>query len=411
MPPLAPITILLLAALSASAALPDGNPEQAGLSPERLRRIHDTMQRHIAAHNIQGAVTLVARRGRIVHAEAHGFADAEAKKTMARNSLFRIWSMTKPVIAVATLMMVEEGKVRLNDPVSKFIPAFKNQSVAAEPVRAGSPTLHAAPAKREITVQDLLTHVSGLASGPLSSAEAAKIKGFYEGALATSIPRLGATPLEFQPGSRWAYSAGAGFDTLGHIVELASGQPLDRFLATRLFQPLGMRDTTFHPGPDLIPRLATTYHRDQGAITRLPADARMLRLYGPNYHGGAGGLYSTADDYATFAQMLLHGGQGNGQRILSPRTVEWMASAFVPDTFPGRAPGRAFGLSVQVITNPVAAGWRVSPGAYGWDGAFGTHFWIDPKEQLVGVLMIQVDNTDRQLDRDFEAAVFQAIID
>jgi CubicO group peptidase (beta-lactamase class C family) len=356
-------------------------------------------------------VTLVARRGRIVHAEAHGFADAEAKKTMARNSLFRIWSMTKPVIAVATLMMVEEGKVRLNDPVSKFIPAFKNQSVAAEPVRAGSPTLHAAPAKREITVQDLLTHVSGLASGPLSSAEAAKIKGFYEGALATSIPQLGATPLEFQPGSRWAYSAGAGFDTLGHIVELTSGQPLDRFLATRLFQPLGMRDTTFHPGPDLIPRLATTYHRDQGAITRLPADARMLRLYGPNYHGGAGGLYSTADDYATFAQMLLNGGQGNGQRILSPRTVEWMASAFVPDTFPGRAPGRAFGLSVQVITNPVAAGWRVSPGAYGWDGAFGTHFWIDPKEQLVGVLMIQVDNTDRQLDRDFEAAVFQAIID
>jgi CubicO group peptidase (beta-lactamase class C family) len=411
MRPVSAIASLLLVSLAAPAAVPEGRPEQAGISTERLRSIRETMDRHIAAHNIQGAVTLVARRGRVVHAEAHGFADAEAKKPMARNTVFRIWSMTKPVIAVATLIMVEEGKVRLNDPVSKFIPAFQGQSVAAEPVRPGASTLHAAPARREITVQDLLTHVSGLASGPLSNAEAAKIKGFYEGALATSIPQLGATPLEFQPGSRWAYSAGAAFDTLGHIVELSSGQPLDQFLATRLFQPLGMHDTTFHPAPALTPRIAATYHRDKGAITRLPANARMLRLYGPNYHGGAGGLYSTADDYATFAQMLLNGGEWNGQRILSPRTVDWMASAFVPDTFPGRAPGRAFGLSVQVITNPVAAGWRVSPGAYGWDGAFGTHFWIDPKEKIVGVLMIQVDNTDRQLDRDFEAAVFQAIID
>ncbi len=214
---------------------------------------------------------------------------------------------------------------------------------------------------------------------PLEQRRASKIKGFDEGALATSIPQLGATPLAFQPGSRWVYSAGAAFDTLGYIVEIASGQPLDRFLASRLFQPLGMQDNTFHPGPALNPRIAATYHCDKGAITRLPTDARMLRLYGPNYHGGAGGLYSTADEYATFAQMRLNGCEWNGQRILSPRTVDWMASAFDPDTFPGRA--------------------------------FGTYFWIDPKEKIGGVLMIQVDNTDRQLDRDFEAAVFQAIID
>lgn len=409
---LIPITALLVA-----AAVPEGKPEQVGLSADRLHRIRETMQRHIAAHNIAGAVTLVARKGRVAHVETHGHMDVEANKAMSRDAIFRIWSMSKPVTGVAILMLVEEGKVRLNDPVSRFIPEFKGMAVAAEQVRSGSsvsngrPDFYTTAANREITIQDLLTHVSGLASGPLSSREAGKIPNYYKSTLAKSIPQLGATPLEFQPGSRWAYSAGAAFDTLGRVVEIASGLSFDQFLKQRLFDPLGMKDTSFHPTSEQARRIVTTYHRAGNAVTRLDAKANMLNLYGPEYNAGAGGLYSTADDYAVFAQMLLNGGEWNGKRLLSPRTVEWMASAFVPDTLPGRAPGRGFGLSVQVVTDPVRAGYHVSKGSYGWDGAFGTHFWIDPKEKIVGIMMIQIDNTDRQLDRDFENAVFQAIVE
>ncbi len=389
-------------------SLPEAPPERVGLSSERLGRIRETMARHMAEHNIAGAVTLVARRGQVAHVEAHGMMDVEAKKPMNRNTLFRIWSMTKPVAGVAILMLMEEGKVRLNDPVSRFIPEFREMKVAVARERA---PFYTVPAVREVQVQDLMTHVSGLASGPMSNAEAAKIPRAYAGTLSDSIPKLGATPLEFQPGSRWAYSAGAAFDTLGRIVEVASGISFDRFLRERLFDPLGMKETTFHPTEEQKKRLAATYHRAGNAMTRLDAGSRMLNLYGDGYAAGAGGLYSTVDEYAAFAQMLLNGGMGNGKRLLSPKTVELMASVIVPDTMPGRQPGRAFGLSVQVISDPVAAGWRVSKGTYGWDGAFGTHFWIDPVEKIVGVMMIQTDNTTRQLDRDFENAVFQAIVE
>jgi CubicO group peptidase (beta-lactamase class C family) len=172
-----------------------------------------------------------------------------------------------------------------------------------------------------------------------------------------------------------------------------------------------MKETTFHPTAEQLARVAKTYHRDGAKMTALTEKNRMLNLYGKEYESGGGGLYSTAADYALFAQMLADGGQGNGKRLLSPKTVEMMASAFVPDTMPGRQPGRAFGLSVIVINDPVAAGYRVGKGSYGWDGAFGTHFWIDPVEKIVGVMMIQVDNSTRQLDRDFESAVFQAIVE
>lgn len=410
--------LLGLASLSlAAATIPESKPEQVGLSSERLHRIHETIQRHIEEHDISGAVTLVARNGHVAHLEAHGLMDVEAKKMMAKNAMFRIWSMSKPVAGTAILMLMEEGKVRLNDPVSRFIPEFKEMKVAVAQNRtagmaADAPTpFYTVPAGREITVQDLLTHVSGLASGPVSNREAAKIKDPYTGKLADSIPQLGATPLEFQPGSRWSYSPGAAFDTLGRIVEIASGMSFDAFLKQRLFDPLGMRETSFHPSADQLSRIVTTYHRNGNAMTRLDAKSRMLSLYGAQYASGAGGLYSTAEEYAVFAQMLLNGGQWNGRRLLSPKSVELMSSIFVPDSLPGRAPGRAFGLSVQVISDPVAAGQRVSKGSYGWDGAFGTHFWIDPKEKIVGIMMIQTDNSNRQLDRDFENSVFQSIVE
>lgn len=215
-------------------------------------------------------------------------------------------------------------------------------------------------------------------------------------------------PLDFQPGSRWSYSPGAAFDTLGRVVEIASGQTFDQFLRERIFQPLGMKETFFHPGEERWPRVVTAYHRGGDALQNVE---NPNRLVSKTYFSGGGGLMSTAEDYAQFAMMLAESGQLNGKRLLSPKTVELMSSVFVPDTLPGRQPGRGYGLSVEVVADPIAAGRRVSPGSYGWDGAYGTHFWVDPKEKIVGILMIQTDNPNRQLDRDFENAVMQTIVE
>jgi CubicO group peptidase (beta-lactamase class C family) len=406
------IFVLSLCALF-GATIPVAKPETVGVSTERLGRIRETMQQHMDAHDISGAVTLVARKGRLVHLEAHGAMDLEGKRAMEKNAVFRIWSMTKPVAGVAILMLMEEGKVRLNDPVSKFIPEFQSMKVAVMQERAaGAPASHyTVPASRAITIQDLLTHVSGLGSGGVSAAEMSKLAKKTTDTLSEVVPLLGSTTLDFQPGSRWGYSALAAFDTLGRVVEVASGMSFDKFLKERLFIPLGMNETTFQPTAEMQSRMVTSYQRAKDRMTRLEAKHPMLNLYGREYFSGGGGLYSTIQDYAVFAQMLLDGGQWNGKRLLSPRTVELMSSVFVPDTLPGRAPGRGFGLSVQVISNPITAGQRVSTGSYGWDGAFGTHFWIDPKEKIVGIMMIQTANSDRQLDRDFENAVMQAIVE
>ena len=404
---------------SIAASLPEAKPEGVGLSAERLLRIHETVQRHIDSHQISGAVTLVARKGRIAHLEAHGAMDLDSGKPMAKNSIFRIWSMSKPVAGVAILMLMEEGKLRLNDPVSKFIPEFKGMKVAViqerpvgPPPTADSPTagvqFYTVPATREITIQDLLTHVSGLGSGPASTSEMPRIARKPDENLAGFIPRLGTTALDFQPGSRWTYSPLAAFDTLGRVVEIASGETFDKFLRHRIFDPLEMKDIFFHPDDGRLPRIPSTYHRAGDSLQKTDA---INRLFSTAYFSGGGGLMASAEEYAKFAEMLLEGGQLNGKRLLSPKTVDLMASIFVPDTFPGRSPGRGFGLSVQVVSDPIAAGIRASTGTFGWDGAYGTHFWVDPKEKIVGILMIQTDNPNRQLDRDFENAVMQSIVE
>ena len=399
--------IFLLATLPLTAAsIQETKPEEVGLSKDRLQRIHETVQRHIDSKQISGAVTLVIRKGRIAHLEAHGLMDVDMKKPMAKDSIFRIWSMSKPIAGTAILMLMEEGKVRLNDPVSKFIPEFTGMKVAVTQT-APLPT-YTVPATREITIQDLLTHVSGLGSGPASTAEMPRIARKPGDTLADYIPRLGTTPLDFQPGSRWTYSPAAAFDTLGRVVEIASGLTFDQFLRQRIFDPLGMKNTFFSPSENHLSQIPSTYHRDAAALVKTEA---MNRMFGPTYFSGGGGLFSRAEDYAQFAEMLLEGGQLNGKRFLSPKTVELMASIFVPDTMPGRSAGRGFGLSVQVISDPIAAGQRVSQGSFGWDGAYGTHFWIDPKEKIVRILMIQTDNPNRQLDRDFENAVMQSIVE
>jgi CubicO group peptidase (beta-lactamase class C family) len=382
------------------------------MSAERLQRIHETIQRYIDAREISGAVTLVARKGRVVHFEAHGLMDLEAKKPMAKDAIFRLASMTKPVTGVAVLMLVEEGKIRLGDPVSRFIPEFKDTKVAMP--RAGSgrggtpPEIYTVPADREITIRDLLTHTSGLMSGGIAQMTAQPMAlRTPSDTLATAIPRLSAVPLDFQPGTQWAYSGSAGPDVLSRIVEIVSGQSYDEYLRTRLFEPLGMKDTFFSPPDDRLARIPTLYQKN--GLQKSP-DQRTAKT---GYFSGAAGLLSTAEDYSRFAQMLLNGGVLDGKRILGPRTVELMASNHVGEMFNGKlgrsAHGMGYGLLVAVIQDSVAAGLRVSNGSFGWDGLYGTQCWIDPKEQMVMLLMIQEQVIPVQ--RDFENAVMQAIVE
>lgn len=399
-----------------AASLPTAKPEEVGLSATRLERIHEAIQRHIDAGEISGAITLVARRGRIAHFEAHGVMDIESKKPMTRDAIVRLASMTKPVTAVAVLMLVEEGKIRLSDPVSRFIPEFKEMKVALpreslSPRPVGGADSYLLPAYREVTVRDLLTHTSGLVSGGLGSKEVPRLAPKDPAdTLATYVPKLAGVPLDFQPGTQWAYSGSAGPEVLGRIVEIVSGQPYDEYLRTRLFEPLGMKDTFFYPPDDRRPRLVTLYQKSPNGLQKA---ANQDGFSSKTYFGAGGGLMSTAEDYLQFAQMLLNGGVLNGKRFLGPRTVELMASNHVGDMFNGKlgrpAQGMGYGLLVGVVQDNVAAGLRVSNGSFGWDGAYGTQTWIDPKEKMVTIVLIQTQVASVQ--RDFENAVMQAIVE
>jgi CubicO group peptidase (beta-lactamase class C family) len=389
-------------------------PEDVGISSQRLQRIHELIQKSIAAGNFSGAVTLVARNGKIAHFDSQGLMDIETNKPIAKDSMFRIMSMTKPVVGVAVMMMVEEGKVRINDPISRFIPEFKDQKVGvllpnqpAAPAgqRGAAPKFYAVPSEREITVKDLLTHTSGLVSGPIGNSESAKVALKSNESNADFIPRLGAVPLEFQPGTKWAYSATAAFDTLVRVVEIVSGQKFDQFASQRIFTPLGMKDTFFYPAESYKPRIATLYSKTSGKLQKQNNPPFMNGVY----FSGGGGLISTAEDYLQFGLMLLNGGQLNGKRLLSPRTVEMMRSVVIPDTLPGRAKGESYGLSMRVVNDPIQRGTALSAGSFGWSGAYGTHFWVDPKEKVVAILMTQTSTPG--FTTDFENAVMQTIVD
>ena len=411
----------LVIARPLTAAAPTGKPEDVGLSSERLKRVAELVQRHVTAGSFSGAVTLVARNGRIAYYEAQGLMDLETKKPMVKDGIFRMMSMTKPVVGVAILMMMEEGKVRLQDPVSKFIPEWKDMTVAiaqpgppgargagAAPAgRAGGPAadprFYTVPIDREVQVRDLLTHTSGVVSGPMSNFANRAIAAGPKETLGDYIPRLAKVPLEFQPGTRWAYSAAAGFDVLSRIVEVASGMPIDRFLKTRLFDPLEMKDTSYIV-PNGNPRLVTLYTRGPDGLRRGQDPGFMNGIY----FSGGGGLVSTATDYAQFALMLVNGGELNGVRILSPRLVELMGSVFAPDTLPGRPKGESYGLSVRVVNDPVARNSFLSEGSFGWSGAFGTHFWVDRKEKLIAIALTQTSN--QEFLRDFENMVMQSVV-
>lgn len=398
--------------------LPATDPQRVGLSAERLGRIDALIERYRADQQISGAVTAVVRHGQIAHLKTHGDMDIENDRAMRRDAIFRMASMSKPVTGVAILMLMEEGKLRLSDPVSKFIPEFTDTQVAMlkadqpPPDSREPPNIYTVPAAREITLRDLLTHTSGLESGGAGSRAGARIAPRKTDlSLAEYIPQLGQVPLDFQPGSQWRYSALAGIEVLGRVVEVASGQPFDVFLQERIFGPLGMVDTAFVVPADKQPRLVTLYERnDDGQLERRDNNPGWLST--TTLFSGGGGLYSTADDYLRFAQMLANGGELDGQRILGLRTVELMASNHVGDLYgpsANRAGGMGFGLTVDVVLDPVLADTRKGVGSFGWGGAFGTYFWVDPHNHLVGLLMVQTPADD--LRPDFVNAVAQAIVE
>ena len=413
------IGVFFLALALTAASLPADKPEAVGLSSERLLRINQMIQRYIDDGRISGAITMVSRRGKVAHFEAQGQMDLEKKAPMRKDAIFRIASMSKPITGVAILMLMEEGKLRLTDPVSRFIPEFTDTKVAivktpARPAANGQPArdaeVYTVPADREITIRDLLTHTSGLESGAVGNRIGARMAPrTMTFDLAKYVPTLGQVPLDFQPGSRWSYSLLAGMETLGRIVEVASGMTFDQFLKQRLFDPLEMIDTTFVPSEAQLARSVTLYDDRDGKLARIETPGWLTTK---TLFSGGGGLWSTAEDYMRFGQMLGNGGVFNGKRILSPRTIDLMASNHVGDLYAGtggNAKGLGFGLAVDVVLDNAAAGRRVSNGTFAWGGAFGTYFWVDRKEALVGVLMVQ--EPVNSLRTDFQNAVMQAVIE
>lgn len=412
------ITLLYLSAATAGAQTT--RPEQVGLSSERLTRVTELIQARIDDGSISGAVTLVARNGQIVHLEAQGLADINARRPMQTDSVFRIASMTKPVTAAAIMMLVEEGRIRLNDPVSRFIPGFDDAEVAilrqqagGRPFGAGGgqgggnpPDFYSVPAERALTIVDVLTHTGGVMSGTVGNAGGNPLFDTREQAGLTWAEGLADVPLDFQPGARWSYSGLGGFDVLARVVEIVSEQTFEDFLNERIFEPLDIESIGFWATDAERERLVENYSRAGDALV---PNANPDMLQSRRYFSGSGGLIATAEGYARFAMALANGGAYGDARLLSPASVRLMTSPVIPDSLPGRSRGEGYGLGGRVVTDPAARLSLLSAGSYGWSGAYGTHFWIDPDLNLVGILMIQ--GPGGGLSQAFETAVMQAVTD
>lgn len=413
---LAAITLALLTGpAGAQAPLPSARPEQVGLSTERLGQLGQVLRQEIAKGKIPGAVALVARKGRIAYHEAFGARDPATRAPMTRDAIFRIYSMTKPVTSVAIMMLQEEGRLVLNDPVSKFLPQLTKLQVAVEKKDAsGQPTLELMPAQREITIHDLLRHTSGFTYGGRTTNLTVKEAYAREGVDARDltnaelVDRLAKVPLAHQPGTAWEYSRSV--DVLGRVVEVISGKSLGGFFADRIFRPLGLKDSGFSVPQAQQGRLAQAFPID-------PATGDKIALIDvttpPRYESGGGGAVSTTDDYVRFAQALLNGGRLDRARLLGRTTVAFMASDHLgPISATIRRPGYTFGLGFQVRKDVGLDGQSGSIGEYGWAGAGGTYFWVDPKEQVVAILMTQAPGPSRVYYRQlFKELVQQAIVD
>jgi CubicO group peptidase (beta-lactamase class C family) len=387
-------------------------PEDVGLSSARLANLEAVTQGHIDSGVLPGAVMLVARRGKIAWTRTMGYRDRDAGDAMQPDSIFRIYSMSKPIVSVAAMLLVEEGRMQITDPVARILPEIGRMKVAVEkPAEGGGkPTFSLTEPGRPMTVQDLLRHTSGLIYGArgTSAVNAAYVEanlGDRDATNETFVTRLSALPLRFSPGTRWEY--GVSTDVLGRVVEVVSGRPLGEFLSERILRPLDMVDTSFYVPGDKVKRAAQPWQRVGGPAMTPRFDVSRK----PRRESGGGGLVSTMDDYLRFATMLLNDGEFDGEQILGRKTIEFMTADHVQG-IPGRPPGLGFGLGFEVRRTTGMAGLPGTPGEYGWSGNAGTIFWIDPKEDLIAIYMVQVSEADRVMLRNqFRTMVQAAIID
>jgi len=407
---------LALVTLTASAALESGAPEAVGMSAQRLDRIQAAMAGYVENGQVAGSVTLVARHGRIVYLEAEGSRDIASESPMQTDTIFRIASQSKAIVSTAVLILQEQGKLLIGDPVGRYIPEFMETTVAVARADGGYDVV---PASRPITIRDLLTHTSGYDYGTGVAAdmwEAAGITGYYFSdrpePIQETVVRMAALPASAHPGEAWIY--GYNTDILGALVERVSGVPLDRFLDEQILTPLGMNDTNFYLPRNQRDRLATVYASQDGALARAPEEGSAGQgafVDGPrrSFSGGAG-LLSTATDYARFLQMVLNGGELDGQRILSRTTVDLMTTSHLGDI--GFRPGEGFGLGFYVVEDVGRRGTPGSVGEAGWGGAYHSTYWIDPEEDLVVVHLTQLIPAGGIDDfGKLRALVYQAIVD
>jgi CubicO group peptidase (beta-lactamase class C family) len=411
--------LLLLTPAVRAEMPPAATPESVGLSSERLQRLRTVMQQYVDQGRIAGVVTYVARNGRVAQLAAFGRSDIEADLPMRKDTIFRIASQSKALTSVAAMMLVEEGKLGLADPVSRYIPAFKKTTVALPPPAGAVPGSPVAvvPARREITIRDLLTHTAGISYGDGPAAalwKAAGIQGWYfadrNEPVAAVVERMAALPMDAQPGEKFVY--GYNTDILGVVVEKVSGMTLAEFFQKRITGPLGLVDTQFYLPPAQKERLAAVYAAKDGKIERAtdPKFGQGQYVEGPRvaYSGGAG-LLSTARDYGRFLQMLLNGGELEGVRLLSPKTVELMTVNHVGSLYAEGTLG--FGLGFDVTEDLGKAGRHGSVGAFGWGGAYHTTYWVDPQAKLVVALMTQLlPAGDSDLHSRFRALVYSSIV-
>jgi CubicO group peptidase (beta-lactamase class C family) len=373
--------------------LPTAAPADVGLCPERTQGIVQTLQREVDQGRLPGAAVLVARRGRVVLDAVVGRLDPVRDTPMRTDAIFRIYSMTKPLVSVAAMMLVEQGRLVLGEPVGNYITGFLNQQVALSTPQ-GSKLV---PAERPSTVHDLLRHTAGLTyeftgNGPVNELYAQAGLGSRQQTNAELCERLAALPLAHQPGTTWAYSRAT--DVLGRVIEIVTGQSLEQCLREAILRPLGMHETAFFVPPDQHHRIAEAFEHDPDGGTQMPMhDPREV----PALEMGGGGLMSTAHDYARFLQCLCGGGELDGQRLLSPHTLAWMTADHLGSAIdhadnPLLPPGHGFGLGFAVRTQAGVAPVPGSVGTYHWGGIGGTHFFVDPAQQLFAIFMAQAPN-------------------
>jgi CubicO group peptidase (beta-lactamase class C family) len=376
----------------AAGQLPTAKAENVGMSSERLARLPEGMKALVDNGKLAGVVTMVSRHGKVVEFDATGKRDIASNAPMQKDSIFRIYSMSKPITGVAMMLLFEEGKWQLNDPVSKYIPEFANLKVYATDANNN---IVMKDQVHQVTMRELMSHSGGFTYGIFSGSAVDKMQRDADvlninNTLDEFIKRVAKLPLNSQPGSEWHYSISV--DIQGYIVQKLSGMPFEKFLEQRIFKPLGMVDTAFYVPKDKLNRFAEYYTYDKdGKLLACAIDGCLNHDFSkvPALSSGGGGLVSTATDYMRFCQMLLNGGQLDGVRLLSPLSVELMRSNVLAPNVPILAPGAGFGLDFAVYTDPVAAGGYYGKGSYWWGGAAGTWFWIDPVNDLIVLGMIQ----------------------